>query len=155
MDSRSKVSCFDKAVELLGRRPYFRAQLEVKLLQRGFPEEQVAAALERLDDLGYLDDRRTAAELVAARLARAPEGRRRLAAELGRRGAPPEVISEVLAERREEDDLTLARQAARAWRRRGGSDPRALARHLDRKGFSQGAVLRLLDESGEEPEEPA
>lgn len=147
MGTGSKVSCFDKAVELLGRRSHFRAQLAAKLAQRGYPDEEVAAALERLAELGYLDDRRTAGELVEARLARGAEGRRRLAAELGRRGAPPEVVREVLAERLAEDDLPLARQAAESWRRRGGSDPRSLARHLERKGFSQRAILTLLDEA--------
>jgi regulatory protein len=145
-----RPSCYDKAVELLGRRSHFRRQLADKLRRRGYDADEIAATLERLAGAGYLDDRRTAAEYVEARLARGPEGRARLVAELERRGAPPEAVAAALEGRLPADDLPLAREAARRWRRRGATDPRALARHLGRKGFSQRAVLTLLEEAGED-----
>jgi regulatory protein len=96
-----------------------------------------------LTDQGYLDDRAAARSFVAGRAARG-EGRARLQAELAKRGAPEEAIEEALSELTDEDDLSRAREAAEAWRRKGGTDPRALARHLDRKGFSRRAIVAAL-----------
>ena len=143
-----KPSAEDKAVELLARRSHFRRELATKLQRRGYPEEEIERALERVAGFGYLDDRITARQWVEARLSRGPEGRRRLAAELSRRGADSEVVDEVLSEALPDDDRPAAREAAERWlRRRSGSPkPEALARHLDRKGFSQGAIWEILDE---------
>lgn len=143
-----KPSAEDKALELLTRRAHFRRELATKLGRRGYPEEEIDRALDRMTGYGYLDDRATARQWVEARLARGPEGRRRLAAELSRRGADSEVAAEVLREVLPDDDRPAAREAAERWlRRRSGSPkPEALARHLDRKGFSQGAIWEVLDE---------
>lgn len=151
MSSRPRVPCLEKGAELLARRSHFRRQLAGKLGQRGYPEEEVEAALDRLTELGYLDDGRTARELIEARVARGPEGRLRLKAELVRRGAAPEVAEEALDALLPEDELPAAREAAERWRRRGGTDPRSLGRHLERKGFSPRAVLAVLEEMGEAP----
>ena len=134
---------YDKAVQLLAARPHFRRELEAKLRQRGFPSGEIEEALDRLTDQGYLDDRAAARSFVEGRAARG-EGRARLRAELAKRGAPEEAIEEALSERTDEDDLPRAREAAEVWRRRGGTDPRALARHLDRKGFSRRAIVAVL-----------
>ena len=138
-------SAYDKAVQLLGVRPHFRRELGAKLARRGFPPEEVEAALDRLAGQGYLDDRQAAASFVGSRLARGPEGRTRLRSELQKRGADPAAAAEALAEM-PDDDLPAAREAADAWDRKGGKDPMALARHLARKGFSRRAIFALLKE---------
>jgi len=153
-----RPSCYQKAVDLLARRAHFRRELAAKLGARGYPEEEIGDALDRLGHQGYVDDRETARQWVDARLARGPEGRGRLTAELARRGADSEVIDEVLAERLPDDDLPLARQAAERWlaRRSGPTRPETLARHLERKGFSPRSIWELIDEHRERsPEEGA
>ena len=137
------LSCYDKAVQLLAARPHFRQELAAKLHQRGFADEEIAAALDRLTEQGYLDDRAAARGFVESRRARG-EGRARLLAELLRRGAPEDVAEEALAELTPDDDLPAAREAAERWERQGGRDPRALARHLDLKGFSRRAIVAVL-----------
>jgi regulatory protein len=163
--SPSPLSCYEQAVRLLAARPHFRAQLAAKLARRGHSPEAIEAALDRLVAEGYIDDRKAALDLAAARRERGGEGARRLRAELARRGAPPEAVAEVIAGL-PEDDRPAARAAAERWAARGGSDPRSLARHLERKGFSRRAIVAVLnerpgdddivdlDESGEEEEEP-
>lgn len=150
MATHTRASCADKAAELLSRRSHFRAQLAAKLRQRGYPSDEVDAAVERMTHLGYLDDRRTAAELIAARLRRGPVGRRRLAAELARRGADPEAADAALAEL-PDDERAAAREAAERWLARRGRGPQAeadrraaLARYLDRQGFAAGAIREAL-----------
>lgn len=146
-------TCGQKALDLLSRRSHFERELERKLAQRGYDADDVADTLGRLRDQGFIDDRRTAAEFVRGRLARAPEGRRRLRAELSRRGVVGDVITEVLEVETEDDDRDLARAAAERWRRtrsRPGRAPdlekAALARHLAGRGFSERAVYSVLDE---------
>jgi regulatory protein len=139
---------YDKAVQLLAARPHFRRELEAKLRQRGFPAEEIEEALRRLTEQGYLDDGAAARSFVEARLAKG-EGRTRLKAELAKRGAPEEAIEAALAELTPEDDLPAAREAAGEWTRRGGRDPRALVRHLDRKGFSRRAIVAILTDKSD------
>ncbi len=142
------MDCYQKAAQLLASRPHFRAELAVKLAQRGFPSADAAAALNRLEAQGYLDDIQTAADFVAHRRERGGEGRLRLRAELVRRGARPEAIDAALAGLTEEDDLEAAR-AAYAVAARSKKDPAAIARHLARKGFSRRAILAVLHEGPE------
>ena len=144
----------ERALRLLAIRSHFRAELARKLAARGFPAEEVDAALAGLAAGGYLDDARTAAELVAERRERQGWGRTRLRAELARRGAPPAAIAGALAGIGAEDDLELARLAAERWSRRGAAPSgaqraAALSRHLARKGFSQRAILAVLEQAGD------
>jgi regulatory protein len=142
------VDCYQKAAQLLASRPHFRAELALKLARRGFPADETAAALNRLEAQGYLDDIQTAADFVAHRQERGSEGRLRLRAELVRRGARPEAIDAALSGLTEEDDLEAARKACAAASR-SKKDPAAIARHLARKGFSRRAILAVLHEGPE------
>jgi regulatory protein len=138
-------NCYDKAVALLARRPHFRSQLAAKLAQRGYPPLEVEAALTRLETRGLLDDRETARAYLASRRARGSEGKARLARELAVRGAPAEVVREVLVDL-PSDELPAARVAAARWQQRGGEDLAALARHLARKGFPAHVIVAVLKE---------
>ncbi len=104
--------------------------------------------MDRLEADGYVDDRRTAREFATGRLRREPLGRRRLAAELARRGAAEEVVSEVVEEMLPGDDRETARQAAEVWlgRRGKSANPASLARYLERRGFSAPAIWAMLEE---------
>jgi regulatory protein len=136
---------YQKALQLLATRAHFRRELVNKLRQRGYPAEEIETALTRLTEQGYLDDRATARVFVESRQERASEGRGRLRSELLKRGAPDDAADAALAELTPDDDLPAAREAAESWRRKGGLDPRALARHLERKGFSRRAIVAVLN----------
>ena len=91
--------------------------------------------------------RATVEAVVLLQAAELPVGRLRalLRAELIKRGAPDDAVEAALAELTAEDDMAAARDAAESWRRKGGLDPRALARHLERKGFSRRAIVSVLN----------
>jgi regulatory protein len=147
-------TAYAKAVQLLAGRAHFRAELETKLARRGYPAEEIEAALDRLAREGYLDDRETALEFTAARLAKGGEGRLRLKAELARRGVDPEAAAAAVAALAPEDDLPVAREVAARWASRRSraesplsqADLASLARHLERKGFSRRAIVAVLKE---------
>lgn len=152
---RPRLDCYDKALALLGLRAHFRAELARKLARAGYEEEEIAAALTRLAAHGWLDDealaRARAEQLAAGR----GLGRRRVALDLARRGVEPAVVAAALGPEEWSEELARAREAASRWRRRGGEQPAALARHLDRKGFSRRAIVAILQELGHEAADEA
>ena len=165
----TRLSAREHALRLLAGRAHFRAELRRKLLARGYEPDEIDEALARCAEQGYLDDAATARTFAAERQERRGLGRGRIAAELRRRGAPSSAVSAVLADVDPEDDLARARAAAAKWRRsrpaapssrvssgdedesdaalRRRAENAALARHLDRKGFSRRAIVAVLAEA--------
>ncbi|RMH22045.1 MAG: regulatory protein RecX [Acidobacteria bacterium] len=148
MSTRSRPTCYQKAIELLAPRAHFRRELQLKLERRGYAAAEVEAVLARLAQEGLLDDVAAARAFVARKLRGSPLGRRRLAAELARRGVAEEVIDEALASL-DDDDRPLARQVAERWLARDRRPPSerrdaALARFLARRGFSERAIVHVL-----------
>ena len=147
--SRERRSAFDKAGELLARRPYFRAELAARLARAGYEEEEVAAATARLARLGYLDDDALAAAEAERLRERKGLGRVRIAADLSRRGAPRAIAAEVASES-PEDELARARAEAGRWAATSRRpQPASLARFLERKGFSPRTIVAVLEDFGD------
>lgn len=137
--------CTERALKLLTRRPHFRRELEQKLGAKGFEPEAVEATVARMVELRYLDEESAVRSFVEQKLRRGPVGRRRLEADLGRRGADQEVAREVLDEILADDDREAALEAGRRYTRGRRRDKAAVARHLERKGFSPRAIFSALD----------
>ncbi len=79
-------SAYQRALKLLARRDHFAAELREKLTRKGYPIDEVDAALARCVDLGLIDDEKLAHRFAAFRSADRGWGPRRLEAELRRRG---------------------------------------------------------------------
>ena len=148
----NEVSCFDRAVKLLSLRTHFESELRAKLEKRGYVRSDVDEALERCRDYGYLDDGRAAEEYVATKRARSGWGRKKLEAELRRRGVGGDQLASALEAVSDDDELEQAsRVAERAARRRDDRD--SIARHLSRKGFSSRVILTVLERRARNDEE--
>lgn len=133
-------------MDLLARRPHFRAELVQKLVQREYSREEIEETWGRLAEQGIVDDQELTKEFISKRLQRDPIGRRRLLGELQRRGAPLEESLSALDEIFPEDDTELARRVAEKWLRTKRGTRDAMARHLERRGFSKRAIVTLLEE---------
>lgn len=131
-------SAWDAALLLLTRRPHSRFELEFKLGRRGHQAGEVAATVERLTGLGYLDDSAFAASVVRTRSG--SRGRRLIAAELSARGISRDVVNAALEGLAREDEEAAARRAAAGSPRSGA---RTAAR-LQRRGFSNDVIRRVL-----------
>ncbi len=128
-------SLYECALRLLARRPHTTAELEAKLAKRCRRKEDVSAVLARLRGHGYLDDARVAVDHSILRRDGPLLGRRRVLAELRRRGVSEATAEEAVERVYEEvDESQLARKFLRKKLR---SVPPGAA-VLDRK-----AVLRL------------
>jgi regulatory protein len=86
----------DLCLRLLTVRARSRAELETQLTKRGFPEDVSARVLDRLAEVGLVDDAAFAEQWVQARRVNAGKGKRALAAELRTKGVDAEVIDETL-----------------------------------------------------------
>ena len=129
---------------MLARREYARAELETKLLAKGWPAAEICTALDELAAKGLLSDARYAQALAAKKAGH--YSRRGIAAELKARGVDQPDIEAAIAQADLDDDAALAA----LWQRRFG-DPPADAREkarqvrfLQSRGFSLSAILKLL-----------
>lgn len=134
---RSEPTPVQRAIGLLTRREHSRKELARKLTARGVSGEDAQAAVERLSDAGWQDDRRFAESIVRAR-ASGGYGPIRIRAELGMHGLDREAVATAL-ETFEGDWAELAReQVARRYGAAAKDDPvvrRKAADFLVRRGF--------------------
>ena len=88
----------ERALYILDYRDHSRAELHRKLRAASFSEEACTAAVEKMVELGLIDDREYARKLVAEGMLRKGFGERRMQTELFRRGIDREIAQEVMAE---------------------------------------------------------
>ena len=134
----------ERALALLDRRDYSRAELLKKLLEKGEDEAEATAAVERLAELGFVDDARYA-PIVVRHYAAKGYGARRVQQELARRGIPKELWDAAMTQMPAQDD-TIDR-LLRGRLRPGETDRAALKRASDfllRKGYGWDEIKSAL-----------
>ena len=83
------------AVRFLGTRPRTRWELERRLRRAATQADVIAATLDRLAAMGYVDDTAFARWWAEQRDRHAPRGRRMVEAELRQHGVPRDVLEEL------------------------------------------------------------
>lgn len=147
-DEQARALC----LRLLTARARTRAELAGQLAKRGYPDDVSTRVLDRLSDVGLVDDAGFAEQWVHSRRANTGKGKRALAAELHTKGVDNDVITSVLgginpaAERGRAEELVRKK-----LRRENLSDEAADARvtrrlvgMLARRGFSQGMAYDVV-----------
>lgn len=141
-------------LRLLTARPRSRAELAGALRRRGIAEEVGESVLDRLGQLGLVDDAAFAEAAVHSDHSHRGLGRRALSNELRRRGVSDEVARDAVAKVRPDDEERRAHELVRRKLRTNAvRDTRALARRLCamlvRKGYSEELAWRVVrDELG-------
>jgi regulatory protein len=138
---------FDRAASYLARRPRSRAEMARYLEERGFGDDAAHSALDRLTELGLLDDRSFAAWWVENRSQHRPRGRYALRSELAARGVPKDDVDAALAGVDEEAVATaLALQVAPRHTHLGREEfDQRLGAHLQRRGFEYESIRSALN----------
>lgn len=153
---------FEYAVKCLGARAYSTADLKWKLRLRAANPADAEAAIDRLREIGYLDDKSFAESYAAARIENEGFGRMRVLRDLRAKRVDSELADRAVTQAigdRSEDELIEAFIARRISSLRTASpiqDDRQLAaayRKLQRAGFTSGAILRALKRLAARPEE--
>ncbi len=147
--AREKV--FATALKILAARPRSESQLRERLLSRLWAEpEAVDACIERLKEMGYVNDRTFAESYANHRVHLKPVGRSRIARELAGKKVSRETINKALDNVFEEvgEDALIDRAIEKRMRTYGRpTDQNGAKRmfdHLARLGFQYDLIVRKL-----------
>ncbi len=139
----------DCAFRLLARRERSEAEIRDALDVRGFSKSIVRRVLGRLRELGYINDRKFAAEW-AERLQQRGFGSHRIHDQLQKLGVNEELVARFIPEAREERILARKLMEAR-FGSELAADPRRQAhayRFLAGRGFPEEILRSLFDSWG-------
>lgn len=153
-----KPSALDKALRLLAMRPRTELELDKALTRSRFPPSERKAALARLRELGYMDDRAEALRRARTLIERG-EGPLLVARRLPLQGIAQDVAQAAVAEARggAGDDELAARALQRKLRGRPPKDvaeKRRLFRSLIAKGHKPSAAAKALGMEWDGDDEP-
>ena len=138
--------------------PRSRAQLEQVLRRKDCPDDVAAAVLDRMEEVGLVDDTAYAGMLVRSQQAGRGLARRALAQQLRRKGVDDETAQAALDEVDPDDEEDRARAlVAKKMRSISGLTPlvqtRRLAGMLARKGYPSDVSMRIVREAVREAPE--
>jgi regulatory protein len=139
-------------LRLLTVRARTRSELAAALAKRGYPDDVSGDVLDRLTQVGLVDDEDFAEQWVRSRRVNAGKGKRALAAELRTKGVDDEVISATLAGIDPSAERARAEQlVADKLRRERLTDAaedlkltRRLVGMLARRGYDQGMAFDVV-----------
>lgn len=138
-----------RAVRLLAAKSRSRAELRERLLEKS-NEDTVNRTIQRLEELGYLNEERFAASFASSRIASRPIGSARLRRDFYRRQVDPGVADRAIKAAFEEtsEETLIDRAITRRLRIHGKPVTREqthkLFTHLMRQGFGFDLVMRKL-----------
>jgi regulatory protein len=147
-DEQARALC----LRLLTARARTRAELAAQLIKRGYPDDVSARVLDRLTDVGLVDDEDFAEQWVRSRRVNAGKGRRALASELRTKGIDDEVIAAALEDIDSDAERSRAEQlvADKLRRERLTDDTddvkvaRRLVGMLARRGYGQSMAFDVV-----------
>jgi regulatory protein len=139
-------------LRLLTVRARTRSELAEQLTKRGYPDEVKAAVLDRLGEVGLVDDADFAEQWVRSRRVNAGKGKRALVAELRNKGVDDEVINAAVADIDAGAERQRAEELVRNKLRRESltddNHPKVLRRlvsMLARRGYGQGLAFDVVN----------
>ena len=146
--------CREAALKLLERTRRTRRDLERRLKEKDFDTATIASTLDRLAEVGLIDDVEFARAWLAGRWGRKPSGWRRLVQELRAKGISEEDAErarELLSERGSAPDEvgSAAKLVAQARKRYARLEPQAQRQRLyallARRGYDGDVIRRALE----------
>jgi regulatory protein len=139
-------SCHERALGLLAVRPRTRQELEQRLLQAKFSEEEVQDVLDRLERVDLIDDRAFAEQFAQHQFGVKHAGRRGVMQALLAKGVDRDLAVLVTQQEPGDEDARAERLAAAKAARMVGLDPAKafgrLSGMLVRRGHSSETARR-------------
>lgn len=154
----------DYCMRLLCRRQYSEGELKEKLIERGYSEHEIAMAINRLNELGLIDDEELSKQLVQSAIERQSYGRHALMARMRRLKLKEDCIQSAIKLLDLEMETQIATKLIRKWLSDGrheghedaimpsyGAEMERLISRLVRRGFSGEAIMEALRRIGCKP----
>jgi regulatory protein len=145
-------STYDRALDLLAIRGRSVAELRRRLIQKGEGAAAVDETIARLIDQKLLDDAEFARQFARAKVVGAGASRRRISAELARKGVARSVSDTAIDELGETEGIDLSaaihRLAEKKWRSLAKLDEETARRRLygflARRGFGPDEIRSVM-----------
>jgi regulatory protein len=139
----------EKALRVLNAASQTRSGLSRRLGRAGYSPPTVSEACDRVEAMGYVDDR-AYAEATLARRQRQGRGIKVIAAELRHKGIDTDLVDEILGDLSVDDEVSRAAELAAKLLRRHGDEPLVRQREhvmggLVRRGYAPWVARRALD----------
>jgi len=151
----SGTDALTAALRLLTGRDLSTARLRHKLQSKGHADSDIDAAIERCQNLGYLDDLRLARNRVRSQLSQGKMTGRRLSVDLRQQGLTEQVASQAMEEATAEFDQeeVLAELVARrfpnfCYLQANAGERRRVVQFLQRRGFPFDQIMTTLTRKG-------
>lgn len=141
--------CRDYAFLLLSYRARSKKELTERLKKKGYSEKTIERVMNRLIELGLIDDERLARDFVENRIKVGHKGKWRVRAELLKLGIPKEVVEREI--KTAPDEVTAATMVVDHYLPRYRNldletQKRRLIGVLARRGFSPETIAKVLKE---------
>jgi regulatory protein len=149
------VKAIDSAANLLSYRPRSTQEIRQRLQKKGYNEAVIEVAIERMSNLGYLDDEAFARFWIESRNRSKPRGKTALSYELRQKGIAEMIIHELLDDLLDEQSAAYDAAQARVSRMRGKTQlefKQKIGAFLQRRGFGYEVIKQALDSIIEEQE---
>ncbi len=151
-DADARRRAMDAAVRLLSYGPRSVHELRDRLKRKSFEPEIIAATIDRLKELSYVDDEAFARSWAESRQSSRPRSARLLASELRLKGIAPQVANEATSAISDEEAAYEA-ASGRLRSLRGlqyKTFRERLGRFLSSRGFDYGVARETVDRCWEE-----
>ena len=156
LESAARLETLDRALNALSSRSRSRRELERWLIGKGLPKEHIPGALDRLTEQGLLNDFEFARGFARSRAVNRGQSRRRIEAELSKRGVSRADIGAAIADVFADEEIDERAQVEAAVAKKMKSllqlDPdvqrRRLYGYLARQGFSSALIGDVVKKVG-------
>ena len=151
-DEREKALSY--TFRILGKKGYTEREIRGKLHQKNYKKEIREKTIQRLKELGYLNDRKFAQEFIERSLFRRPAGKYLLAKKLQEKGIKAKIVEESLEKFYPEKEEDLAKEAGEKFLPRLNSLPlekkkARLFSFLSRRGFPSEMCIQITKQMTE------
>lgn len=128
----SEQSARERAIQLLARREHSRKELRNKLIQKGFPVEDIDPELDALEQRGWLSDSRFTESWIRHRI-QSGYGPYRIKNELSEKGVSNDLIAQCF----EEISIDWVKMAHKVWQKKYNAMPQDWPEKVKQMRFLQ------------------
>lgn len=147
----NKISLLSEAVRILARRSLSRKELQTKLTRKGWKRENIGSVLNRLTEMGYLNDQNLSQHLFDYYSESGYYGLKAIFHKIRLRGLPTDCLTEQVISWNENDQEYFRAQEyikRKYHNDHTESDIEKVARSLLSRGFSRETIARIISEIG-------
>lgn len=147
------------ALWLLGRRDRSVGEIQNKMREKKFEEDEIEKTIRHLRKLNFLDDAKFAKHFISNQISIKPLGKYQLKQKLKRKFVPDEIIETAISDIGPDREIELAKEAAVKWQKRQNyelgimnhgeqqKNREKLARHLMSRGFDWEIVKNVIEKN--------